>query len=112
MIEYKKRESEFYEAVGRALSRWQAVEVLLSLLFSLIMQSRRPLVAVKTFHSITSFSARLKMLQVAAEDSLSSEQLQKLKLLLKRIVKASSNRNKFTLKFPRFSGHTERLGTI
>jgi len=94
MTEYIKRQSEFYEAVGRALSRWQAIEVMLSLLFALIMQSRRPLLPMKTFHSVTSFSVRLKMLQVAAEDSLSSEQLQKLKPLLKRVAKASFNRNK------------------
>jgi hypothetical protein len=92
--EYTKQSSEFYEAVGRTLCAWQAVEIHLAIIYEKLVGARNTFAVLESFASVVSLSNRLQMLEAAAAENLDVEMAKRLKTLLARVKKASQKRNK------------------
>lgn len=91
--EYKDRQREFYEAVGRAVTVWQMVESRLLEIYVALIRPRQPFAAMASFNSVMSLNARLTMLMSAADEALNETGAELLKKLISKIKKKSKQRN-------------------
>lgn len=88
------KSNEFYEAVGRALSAWQPIEVNLALLFVELVGASNFKAAFASFGAAVSLNARLQMLEAAADVGLEGEVAKTCRHFVQRVKRASANRNK------------------
>lgn len=90
---YPKQSSEFFEAVGRALAAWQAVEVQLPLLYSLIIEAKHAPAAWASFRTIANLNTRLQVIEEAAK-ARTSPHLDAVVMLCGKLRVASEGRNR------------------
>ena len=60
-------ESEFFEAVGRAVVAWQGVETIASTLFFVLLRAGNELGARSVFYRVSNFAMRVELLDIAAK---------------------------------------------
>lgn len=91
---YPAKSSAFYEAVGRALSAWQPIEVNLALLFVDFVGASNFKAAFASFGAAVSLNARMQMLEAAANAALEGEAAKRFRQFARQVKQASANRNK------------------
>ena len=91
---YQEKNNEFYEAVGRALSAWQPIEIHLALLFVGLLGARSFKAAFASFGTVANLNTRMQMLEAAANATLDGEEAKAFAQFLQQVRKASANRNK------------------
>jgi hypothetical protein len=85
---YPTKVGEFYEAVGRALSAWQPIEVNLALLFVALVGAGNFKAAFASFGAAANLSMRMQMLEAAANAELEGEAAKTFRQFAHRVKQA------------------------
>jgi hypothetical protein len=103
--DFREQERHFFELLGRAVARWQLVEMQLFRIHARLVRSENSEVASAAFHSIINFRQRLGMMDAAARIFLAtSPMLAKWTALKKRAKKAAVRQNTLTHSVVVFGG--------
>lgn len=109
MDNLKRESSEFYSALGMAITQWEFVEAELCGTFLLLVGAQYPTAANTAFYSVVSVEGRLAMLDAAARTTLMMhrELLQEWEGLHKKIKSAKKKRNAMA-HFSVMQGHFDK----
>ena len=87
------QERLFFEQLGRAIGKWQLVEMQLFRVYARLARCESAEVASAAFHSIIGFRVRLEMTDAAAQTALTGERLSSWDSLRNRTNRQSKRRN-------------------